>query len=409
MAVAHNQRLRDLAQVFLKLGCLGFGGPAAHAGLMEDEIVRRRNWLTHDQFLDMMGACNLIPGPNSTELTMHVGYHHAGWRGLLVAGACFIVPAALLTGLLAAAYQHYGAMPEVVRWTRGIPAAILAIILGALWKLGKTAVKNRRHAVLGFCACLMALGGINEVMLIFVGGLVGMSWLRLSSVAAERTAKLGGVALAAEPPSFVTPESIGPVTPLDAIPAAAGGLAGMGLGAALAPSLAALFLVFLKCGALLFGSGYVLVAFLQTDLVDRTHWLTQTQLLDAIAAGQVTPGPLFTTATFVGYQLHGPLGALVATVGIFLPSFILVAVSLPLLPKLRGSPWTSAFLDAVNVISLGLMASALWRLGSGFVAHRELMGIALVAAGAIYRFPKLNLSWLVLAGGLAGGLLPTGL
>ncbi len=368
------QRLRELAALFLKLGVIGFGGPAAHLALMEDECVRRRRWLSREEFLDLVGATNLIPGPNSTELAIHIGRMRAGGAGLVVAGACFILPAMLLVMGCGWLYVTYGQLPQVGALLYGVKPVIMAIILQALWGLGKSAMKTPTLAAIGIAAAVANFLGANELLLLLVASLCAVAARGLLSPRAGVSAVL-------------------PVAP---VTLAAGGAA--------APfGLWPMFLFFLKVGSVLFGSGYVLLAFLRADLVDRWHWLTEPQLLDAIAVGQVTPGPVFTTATFIGYVLGGVPGSLLATVGIFLPAFVFVAISAPLLPKLRSSPTAGAFLDGLNVASLALMAVVTWHLGRSALVDYLTITTALVATVLLLRF-RINSVWLVL-GGAAVGLL----
>ena len=347
--------LRELAWLFLRLGTTAFGGPAAHIAMMEDEVVRRRNWLTHPEFLDLLAACNLIPGPNSTELAIHIGHRKAGWRGLLVAGACFILPAALLVGALAWAYVEWGALPEVGAVLYGVKPVIIAIVAQALWNLGRSAVKNWSIGLIGALAVFATLAGVNELIVLLGAGLLG----------AARIA--GARAL-----------SVAPVVPL-----------------------VKLFAVFAKIGAVLFGSGYVLLAFLRSDLVEHLHWLTESQLLDAVAVGQVTPGPVFTTATFVGYLLGGAAGAAVATLGIFAPAFVFVAISGPLVPRIRNSRVAGAFLDGVVIASLALMAIVAVQLAHAAFVDPWTVVLAVIAAAALIQF-RIGSAWLVLGGALAG-------
>jgi chromate transporter len=385
------RRLGELARLFLKLGVIGFGGPAAHIAMLEDEVVRRRRWLDRQHFLDLIGATNLIPGPNSTEMAMHVGFERAGWLGLATSGACFIVPAVAITGGFAWLYVTYGALPQVEPFLWGIEPAVLAVILGALWKLGRQALQGWRLAALGAVATAAVLAGADEVATLFAAGLLGMLWLRL---AARR-----GEGEGAASPGFV------PVL-LSGLRRTAGAAAATaaGAGAAGAVPLGKLFLFFLKVGAVLYGSGYVLVAFLEGGLVRRYGWLSEGQLLDAIALGQLTPGPVLSTATFIGYVLAGAPGAAVATIGIFLPSFLFVLALNPLVPKLRRSAWMAAFLDAVNVAAVGLMAAVTVKLGAAALTSWPAWLIAGLAAAAALRF-RVNAAWLVLAGALLGRLL----
>jgi len=374
--------LLELATLFLKLGTIAFGGPAAHVALMEEEVVRRRRWLSREQFLDLLGATNLIPGPNSTEMAIHIGLRRAGWKGLVVAGSCFILPAMLMVWILAALYVRYGSMPEATWLLYGIKPVIIAVIVQALWGLGQAAIKDSPTVLAAIAVIILFFLGANEILLLFAAGLVVMALKNL-----QQGWKMSGVAgLNFLVISVVLPVGSG------ALPAAA----------ALKPvTLTALTLFFLKIGSILFGSGYVLLAFLRADLVDRWHWLTDQQLLDAVAIGQFTPGPVFTTATFVGYLIAGSPGAVLATIGIFLPAFVFVAVSSPLIPRIRRSPWAGGFLDGVNAASLGLMAVVTWQLGQSALIDAFTLILALLSALLVFHF-KINSAWLVLAGGIAG-------
>jgi chromate transporter len=366
--------LPELARVFLRLGIVSFGGPAAHIALMEEEIVRRRRWLTRDAFLDLLGAANLIPGPNSTELAIHVGFARAGWPGLLVAGSCFIVPAALIVGALAWGYVRFGTLPAIGGILAGVKPVVIAIVVQAIWHLGRGVLSSPAAIVLGIACVVAAALGVHELTVLALAGLA--MWMiatwRRSRVEAGRA--MGIVAL-----------------PALAIAGAA----------PVAFSLGGLFFTFVKIGSVLFGSGYVLLAFLRADFVVRLGWLTERQLLDAIAVGQVTPGPVFTTATFVGYVLGGAPGAVAATVGIFLPAFVFVAASGPLLPIVKRSAGARAVLDGVNVASLALMAVVTLQLARSALAGP--VGVVLAAASAIalLRF-RVGAAWLVLAGALIG-------
>lgn len=365
------QRLGELAGLFLKLGVIGFGGPAAHLALMEQECVRRRRWLSHQEFLDMVGATNSIPGPNSTELAIHIGRLRAGGAGLVVAGACFILPAMLLVMGCGWLYVTYGQLPQVNALLYGVKPVIIAIVLQALWNLGKSAVKSPSLALIGAATVLGSLLGMDELLLLFGAALLAMLERRVSR------SRLHALAVVPWP--------------------------SVALGTATSFGLWPMFLFFLKVGSVLFGSGYVLLAFLRADLVDHWHWLTETQLFDAIAVGQVTPGPVFTTATFIGYILGGVPGALVATLGIFLPAFVFVAISAPLLRRLRASPTIGAFLDGLNVASLALMAVVTWQLGRSAVIDVVTTAAVLVAAVLLLRF-RVNSLWLVVGGALLGWL-----
>jgi chromate transporter len=372
-------RLGELARLFLKLGTTAFGGPAAHIAMMEDEVVRRRAWLTHAEFLDLLGATNLIPGPNSTELAIHIGHRRAGWPGLLVAGVCFIVPAALMVSLIAWAYVRFGRLPEAGGLLYGVKPVIIAIVMQALWRLGRTAVKTKLLAAVGLAAAVLNFCGTNELIVLFgAGALVTLArrWPRKPS----HGGAIPWLALAG-------PASAG---------GAAAGSAAFGLGP--------LFCFFLKVGSVLFGSGYVLLAFLRADLVDRWHWLSDSQLLDAIAVGQITPGPVFTTATFIGWVLAGAPGAAVATAGIFLPAFFFVAISGPFVPRLRRSPGAGHFLDGLNVASLALMAVVTWHLGRSTLVDGPTVLLSVVSL-AILSFQRINPTWLVLGGAAVGLIL----
>ena len=375
--------MRELALVFLRLGTTAFGGPAAHIAMMENELVRRRNWLTREELLDLVGAAGLIPGPSSTEVALYIGYRRAGWRGLLLGGLCFIMPAALMVTAIAWAYVRFGRLPAVSGVLYGIKAVIIAIVVQALVAFGRTAIKSRWLLLLGACAAAANALGASPVLVLAAAGLV-----RALGVIARRP-KSGAAA------SF-WPVGITGVSSLSA----AGGAAAS---AAAPVSIVKLFLVFLKIGAVVFGSGYVLLAFLRSDLVQSTHWLTEAQLVDAVAVGQFTPGPVFTTATFIGYVVAGVPGAVAATIGIFLPSFLLVAVSGPLIPRLRRSPVAGAFLDGVNVASLALMAVVGVQLGRAAIVDVPTGVLAVLSATALFRW-RINSAWLVLAGGLAGAL-----
>ena len=372
--------LADLAGLFLKLGTTAFGGPAAHIAMMEDEVVRRRQWLTRDEFLDLVGATNLIPGPNSTELAIHIGRRRAGWAGLLIAGACFILPATLIVTAVAWAYVRFGQLPRAESLLYGVKPVIIAVVIQALWGLGRSALKTKLLGVVGAAAAVLSLLEVNELAVLFGTGIL---------VAVARTLGVG------KPSAGVAPLlAVAPVLP---IAAAANSAAAVATPFGLWP----MFLFFLKVGSVLFGSGYVLLAFLRADLVDRWHWLTEGQLLDAVAVGQFTPGPLFTTATFIGYLLAGASGATLATVGIFLPAFCFVAISGPLVPRLRRSAFAGAFLDGVNVASLALMTVVTWQLGHVALSDGLTGMLALVSGVLLFRF-HVNSAWLVLGGALVG-------
>ena len=362
--------LRTLALLFLRLGTTAFGGPAAHIAMMQDEVVKRRKWLTEQRFLDLLGAVNLIPGPNSTELAIHIGWERRRFAGLLVAGVAFIVPAMLITMLCGWAYVRSGTLPAAGWLLYGVKPVILAVVLQAIWGLAPRAARTWTLRGLAATVVLLAALGVNELAVLFGAG--GLAVI------------LARVRLARPPPLALA-------LPL-AVPAAV---------AVSTASLSSIFLIFLKIGSVLFGSGYVLLAFLRADLVLRLGWLTDAQLVDAIAVGQVTPGPVFTTATFIGYLLAGPWGGLVATAGIFLPAFVFVALSAPLIPRLRSSPVAAAFLDGVNVASLALMAVVCVQLGRAALVDGPTVALAGGAAVLLVRF-KLNATWLIAGGAVVG-------
>jgi chromate transporter len=379
---SNQTSLRDLAVLFLRLGTTAFGGPAAHIAMMEDEVVRRRRWLTHEEFLDLLGATNLIPGPNSTEMAIHVGHRQRGWYGLLVAGVSFILPAVLIVTMFAWAYVRYGSLPQVAGVLYGVKPVIIAIVLQALWSLGRTAIKDWLLAAVGIAGVVLMFLGVHELLILFGGGLV---------VGAERLIRH-------RTRSNLKRRSLIPISSL-AIFLQSGSSAITGTF-----GLWWLFLFFLKVGAVLYGSGYVLLAFIRADLVERWHWLTESQLLDAIAVGQLTPGPVFTTATFIGYVLGGAKGATVATIGIFLPAFFFVAVSGPVVPRIRRSPTAGAFLDGVNAAALALMVVVTYQLGRAAIIDIITIGLALLSAVILLRF-RFNSAWLVLGGAIVGWFL----
>jgi chromate transporter len=375
--------LAEVAWVALKLGCTAFGGPAAHIAMLREEAVVRRRWLSDAYFLDLIGATNLIPGPNSTEMVIHVGYLRAGWRGLLVGGTLFILPAAIIVTLFAWAYVAYGTTPAGESLLYGIKPVVIAVVLQALWGLGRTAVKSLFLLAVGIVAAALYLLGGHELAILFGGALLVL----LLRGARQRWS--GMTRMSAAAPLGLLPLSTLPIVVLQA---------------AVPVSLTTLFLTFLKIGAVLYGSGYVLLAFLRTDFVEQLGWLTDQQLLDAVAVGQFTPGPVFTTATFVGYLVAGVPGAAVATVGIFLPAFVFVALLHPLVPRLRRYPWTAALLDGVNVAAMGLMAAVALQLGRDAIVDPVTALIALIAALLLIRY-RVNSALLVLAGGVVGLLL----
>lgn len=387
VSASERTSLRELALLFLRLGATAFGGPAAHIAMMQREVVTHRKWMTEERFLDLLGATNLIPGPNSTELAIHVGWDRRGWQGLLVAGLSFIVPAMLITWACAWAYVEYGALPEVGWAFYGIKPVILAIVAQAIWGLAPKAARTTPLRIAGAVVLALALLGLDELALLFGTGLL---WAIVGPKTGDQR------------PPTPTPARIessgGSSSARQWLPLGLGG-ASVAAGSVTLP---ALFWVFLKAGAVLFGSGYVLLAFLRADLVERTGWLTESQLLDAVAVGQVTPGPVFTTATFIGYVLAGPWGALVATIGIFLPAFVFVALSGPLVPRLRASRVAGAFLDGVNVASLALMASVTVELGRAALVDPWTALLAVVALVLLVRF-RVGSVWMIALGVAVGG------
>ncbi len=386
-----RSNLSEVATLFLRLGFTAFGGPAAHTAIMEDEVVRRRKWISEERFLDLLGAVNLIPGPNSTEMAIYLGYLRAGWPGLVLGGICFILPAMLMVMGIAWAYVKYGGLPQFEALLYGVKPVVIAVVLQALWGLGRKAVKTNVLAVIGLMA-LAAAGyfAVDALAVILVGGVV-------AGLARGWTLEQGKR-----------------VTPILVMLVIAGSIIAFAYFAARLDSttevkvgLQPIFLYFLKIGSILYGSGYVLLAFLQSDLVARWHWLTSAQLLDATAVGQVTPGPVFTTATFIGYVLGGVPGAVLATVGIFLPSFLFIALSGPLIPRLRRSPIAGAFLDGVIVASLALMAVVTWQLGRASIPDVTTLLLAVLSAVLLIRF-RINSAWLVIGGAVGGMIVQAG-
>lgn len=366
-------RLNEVFKLFLKLGFTAFGGPAAHIGMMHDEVVKRRKWLDEQEFLDLLGATNLIPGPNSTEMAIHISYKRAGWHGLILGGLSFIVPAVLMVLGLAWLYVEYGSYPQANWLLYGIKPVVIAIVLQALWSLGRKAIKDWLTAFMVVVVIGLYWAGINEIGLLFGGG---FALLLLKNIHNFPLKKVAGVAF---PGSMLvmTSQAVNSV------------------------QLPLLFFTFLKIGSILYGSGYVLLAFLRADFVVHLGWLTDQQLIDAIAIGQVTPGPVFTTATFIGYILAGVPGALLATLGIFLPSFVFVALSSPLIPKLRNSKFFGSLLDGINAVSLGLMAAVLVQLGRSSLIDPVTILIGFISAILLIRY-RVNSTWLIMGGGLIG-------
>ncbi|WP_319504249.1 chromate efflux transporter [Bacteroides graminisolvens] len=368
--VSDKGRLREIAGLFLKLGFLSFGGPAAHIAMMEAEVVKKRKWMDADHFLDLIGATNLIPGPNSTEMAMHCGHERAGLRGLVVAGVAFIFPAVLITSLFAWLYVTYGQLPEAEPFIYGIKPAVVAIIASAVITLGKKALKAKELYVLGALCVVLSLVGVNEILALFLTGVLALLLY------------------------FFKQRSSG-VFPVLLMPLTTGGVTADSL---------RVFLIFLKVGALLYGSGYVLFAFLDAELV-ATGLMSRTELMDAVAVGQFTPGPVLSTATFVGWILQGPEGALLATIGIFLPSFLLVALLNPLIPRMRKWKPVSAFLDGVNVGSVAVILAVCLQMGFEAVTDWRTTLIFLLGLLVVFFFKKVNSAWLVISGSALGLLL----
>lgn len=365
--------LREIAREFLRLGFVAYGGPAAHIAMMEERFVRQRRWVTRERFVDLVGAVNLLPGPSSTELAIYLGEIRGGVPGLITAGACFILPAAVLVLALAWAYVRFGAVPQVAGLLFGIKPVVVALIAQAIWNLGRTALRSTALALLAIGVVALAAWGIHALLLLIGAGIFWMIVRAGRSLAKTRAAIVGIIGTGA---------------------AAAGGAIGA----------VPVFLYFVKIGAVLFGSGYVLLAVLRADLVARLHWLSDAQLLDAIAVSQGTPGPFFTVATFIGYILAGWRGAALATLGMFLPAFVYVGVTACFLPNLRKSPVASAFLDGVNAAAVALMAFVGWQFARASLVHVPAVVLAIVSAVLVFRY-KVNSAWLVLGGAIAGILL----
>jgi len=358
--VAH---VREVAGVFLKIGTLGFGGPAAHVAMMRDEVVERRHWVDEQEFLDALGATSVIPGPGSTQMAIYLSRRRAGWPGLVVGGACFILPAMTIVLALAWAYVEYGTTDLGRGLLYGITPVVIGIIAAAVLGLGQVAITRVHLALL---AVLVIVGYALDVNVLVL--LLGAGVAELVATTAHRWLPTGPGAL---------------------VPVVAG------------VALWDVFKEFLKLGAVIFGSGYVLFAFLQGDLVDRLHWLTPQQLVDAVSVGQITPGPVFTTATFIGFLVAGFWGGVVATVGIFLPSFLLVAAFGWLIPLLRRTPWTAAAMDGINAAVIGLMVAVTADLGSTAVVDL-LTGLLAVSSFLVMAVRKPNFAWLILVGAVVG-------
>ncbi|HLZ13864.1 MAG TPA: chromate efflux transporter [Candidatus Acidoferrum sp.] len=368
-----KKRWKEIATAFLRLGFTGFGGAAAHIAMMEQEFVQRRKWLTREDFVDRVGAVSLLPGPSSTELAIYLGELRGGLAGLMIAGCCFILPSAVLVGTLAWIYQKYGSAPQIGALLNGVKPVVVALIVQAVWSLGRVALRSKELAFLAMVVLGLAATNVSAVALL-IG--TGVAWMVAERFAGKQAAakSAGGIFLQ-------------------------GGTAVAG--SVSLPTVAGVFLYFLKVGAVLFGSGYVLLAVLRADLVEKLHWLTEKQLLDAIAVSQGTPGPFFTVATFVGYVIAGWKGAVLATVGMFLPAFLFVAVTAKYLPKLRESPMAGAFLDGVNAAAVALMAFVGWQFARETLLSAIPIAMALVAVVLVMRF-RVNSAWLVLGGALVG-------
>ena len=368
--------LTELAAVFLKLGSIAFGGPAAHIAMLESEVVVRRRWISHAQFVDLMGVTNLIPGPSSTELAIYIGYLRGGWWGLAIAGICFIFPAMAIVWGVAILYDRWQEIPQAIAIFAGIKPVVIVLTMMAVWKLGRSTIKNIPTAVAGIGSIgLCGLFGVNTLTALLLAGIgvtLSQNWRRLKGNFSVFWLPIFDPQLLAIVPMMVD-----------------------------RPSWLVVFGLFIKIGATIYGGGYVLLAFLQPELVDRTHWLTSQQLLDAIAIGQVTPGPLFTTATFIGYLLAGHLGAIAATVGIFLPGFVFVALVTPWVPQLRKSIWLGSWLDGVNVGAWGAIAVVTYRLGVDTLVDWQTMSIAAFSWLLIWRW-RVDSIWLILGSGMIG-------
>jgi len=369
-------KLMELIRLFFKLGLISFGGPAASIAMIESEVVGKKRWMTEQHFLDLVGATNLIPGPNSTEMAMHCGHEYAGWRGLIAAGLSFIFPAVIITGVLAFLYVRFGDVPAVDPFLYGIKPAVIAIIIGAVYTLGMKALKNWQVGIIGLFVFIAAFLGVSEIAAILGAGLAGLIWFGLKG-------KLNGRYLSMFLPFMI----LNPEMPVKLF------------------SSVKLFLVFLKIGAVLFGGGYVLVAYLDGELVEKLGWLTRQELMDAIAIGQFTPGPILSTATFIGYQLNGVWGAILATVGIFLPSFFFVLILNPFVPKLRNSAIASGFLDSVNIAAVALMIVVSVRLGQDILTDWKAWLIALLSIAVTTIYKKVSAFWIVIGGAILGYLL----
>jgi chromate transporter len=388
--ISQREALREVTLLFLRLGFTAFGGPAAHIAMMREEVVKRRKWISDERFVDLWGTCNLVPGPTSTELAIYLGYQRAGWPGLIAGGVCFIGPAMLIVLALAWAYVAFGSLPQVTWLFYGIKPVVVAIIAYALWGLCRTVLKGVWPVIVALLVLGLYFLGVNVIILLFGGGIVyGLArlaerWYREKRAPAKPPLSSFAGIFALQWQTLAAPIMVFATT---AVPF----------------SLPTLFLTFLKFGAILYGSGYVLLAFLRSDFVLQLHWLTDRQLLDAISIGQFTPGPVFTTATFIGYIVGGLPGALLATLGIFLPSFAFIPLVHPVATRLRRSQWTAPFLDGVNVAALSLMAGVLIQLGQNALEDILTWAISIIAFVILLRF-KINSVWLILAGATIGVL-----
>jgi chromate transporter len=372
---SNSKPLKELALIFLKLGTISFGGPAAHIAMMEDEIVKKRKWIDEQHFLDLIGATNLIPGPNSTEMAIHIGHERAGWKGLIVSGLCFILPAVIITGIFAILYKEYGQLPQAQPFIYGIKPAIISIILAAIYPLARKSLKTIELGIIGIIALILCLIGINEIYVMFGAGFVALA------LNAVRIYKVNSLI------------SISPFILLQSTNTGLYNVKNLSL-----------FLSFLKIGSILYGSGYVLFAFLDNELVAKGI-LSRQQLIDAIAVGQFTPGPVFSSVTFIGYQINYFTGALLATVGIFLPSFLFVALLNPLVRKMRNSKLFSTFLDAVNVASIAIIIAICYQMGKDTITDWRTIVIAIISLSVIFGFKKVNSALVVIGGAGLGYLL----
>jgi len=383
MSSKFKSNIWEISKLFIKLGFISFGGPAAHNAMMEDEVIAKRNWMSKQHFLDLIGVTNLIPGPNSTELAMLCGFHRGGYLGLFIAGACFIIPAVMMTLLLAYLYFEFGSLPSIEPFFYGIKPAVIIIILNAVYRLSKSAVKNWKLVIIGLLVLAFNLSGVNEITSILAGGILGMLFIYFTNKKEINLNLFFPIYSSFYFLSalFFQEKSFSQINILK------------------------IFLIFLKIGTVLFGGGYILVAYLDGEIVRNLNWISREDLLNAIAIGQFTPGPVLSTATFIGFQIKGIYGALVATAGVFLPSFIFVLIILPLIPKLRRSKIMSIFLDAVNVSALAVMFVVVLKLGAEVLIDWRTILIAVISALAFLTIRKVNSAYIVLGGALTGWLL----